>query len=131
MTENQETADIQVSYTDQLQINEFARLNDKLGLIEARLGKLRQDLEWTEDVLSELELRELEVDEDEDMDYKLGDVFVKLPLSEIKQKLELEKEQTSKLIEQSEQQSSGITNRMKELKVALYAKFGSSINLEK
>lgn len=75
---------------------------------------------------NELEL----ADDDEKVPYKIGDSFLSLPASEIQ---ELLSESTLKIDEDVgllEKQLDDLRGEMEKLKVALYARFGRSINLE-
>lgn len=62
--------------------------------------------------------------------YKIGDVYVYLPLSDALERLEKDTERSSKAIEEKEHQIDEISNEMGDLKKSLYAKFGNAINLE-
>lgn len=78
------------------------------------------------DVQMELEL----IDEDEKVQYRIGDSFVFLPQSEALERLETDTEAATRAIEQKERDIDDITQSMSILKKDLYAKFGNAINLE-
>jgi prefoldin subunit 4 len=62
--------------------------------------------------------------------YKIGDSFFTLPLPEVQ---ELVTDSTARIeedVSKLEEKISTIREEMSELKVALYARFGRSINLE-
>lgn len=65
-----------------------------------------------------------------DIRYKIGDVYVYLPLSDALERLEKDTERSSNAIEKKEQQIDEISSEMSDLKKSLYAKFGNAINLE-
>lgn len=62
--------------------------------------------------------------------YKIGDSFVSLPQPEVLELLGASTEKIDKDVAEVEEQLGGVRDEMEELKVALYARFGRSINLE-
>jgi prefoldin subunit 4 len=62
--------------------------------------------------------------------YKIGDSFVSLPVSEIQELLSSSTVTIDEEVTKVEERLSGVREEMEELKVALYARFGRSINLE-
>jgi len=62
--------------------------------------------------------------------YKIGDAFFHLPLDDVQQLLGKNTESIDQEIEELENKMDKNKDTMGELKVALYAKFGKSINLE-
>jgi len=62
--------------------------------------------------------------------YKIGDTFVSLPLPEVQELLSTSTEQIDQDVTALEEKLDGVRGEMQELKVALYARFGRSINLE-
>lgn len=62
--------------------------------------------------------------------YKIGDCFVSLPQPEVLELLSSLTEDIDKEVNTLEGRLSSIRDEMQELKVALYARFGKSINLE-
>lgn len=62
--------------------------------------------------------------------YKVGDCFVSLPQTEVLELLSSSTERIDTEVQVLEERLSGIRDEMQELKVALYARFGRSINLE-
>jgi prefoldin subunit 4 len=75
---------------------------------------------------------ELELaDEDEAVRYKIGDAFVHVSASEAVERVEKESEKLGLSIEEVKSSVEEVQDKMKELKKALYAKFGNAINLEK
>lgn len=62
--------------------------------------------------------------------YRIGDSFVSLPLPEVQELLSASTERIEHDVSAVEEKLSGIREEMQELKVALYARFGRSINLE-
>lgn len=62
--------------------------------------------------------------------YKIGDAFVSLPQAEVLELLGSATENIEKEVETIEEELSNVRDEMQECKVALYARFGRSINLE-
>lgn len=62
--------------------------------------------------------------------YKLGDAFFSLPLPAVQGLISVSTEKIDKSVSAVESQLSEIRERMEELKIQLYARFGKSINLE-
>lgn len=62
--------------------------------------------------------------------YKIGDSFVSLPQPEVLELLSDSTEKIDKDVAALEEQLGGVRDEMEELKAALYARFGRSINLE-
>lgn len=62
--------------------------------------------------------------------YKIGDAFVSLPLPEVQEMLSASTDRIDQDVSALEEKLGGVREEMQELKVALYARFGRSINLE-
>lgn len=118
---------VQVLYEDQQKINEFSKLIMRKDAVEQELAVQRQEKEYLDDISLEIEL----IDEDEKIQYKIGDVFVFLKQSEVVEQLEKDAEQLDSKIEKLEEKESQLDSRISELKTILYAKFGDNINLER
>ncbi|KAL2687679.1 hypothetical protein Neosp_005242 [[Neocosmospora] mangrovei] len=143
---DEETTDeVEVRREDQDKINRFSRLHQREIVLEEELGAknghlatelynvlgqilipLKKEKEELDDLSTELEL----ADEDEKIQYKIGDAFFHVSLEQAQEMLE---EATEKLEEEStelEEKLSSIREDMTKLKVELYARFGKQINLE-
>ncbi|CCK70815.1 tubulin-binding prefolding complex subunit GIM3 KNAG_0F01470 [Huiozyma naganishii CBS 8797] len=118
---------VQVQYEDQMRINEFSKLIMRKDKLDADLARERTEKEYLDDVSLELEL----VDEDELVQYKLGEVFVFWKQSKVLEQLERDAEELDSRIAVLEQTDGELQDRMTELKTQLYAKFGDNINLER
>ncbi|KAK9236381.1 Prefoldin subunit-domain-containing protein [Lipomyces kononenkoae] len=123
----QETPDVQVSWEDQQRINEFSKLNSRLSELEELHQKKQDENAYLEDVGTEIEL----VDEDEFVQYKIGDSFYWLKQSEVVEKIEEQTESAMAELNDVEVKVQFIKDEMDELKRVLYKKFGNSINLER
>jgi prefoldin subunit 4 len=74
---------------------------------------------------------ELVIDEDEGVPYKIGDSFYSLTVEEATERMEGEKVDIEAEIGKMEENIESIREDLDKLKVKLYGKFGTSINLEK
>ena len=62
--------------------------------------------------------------------YKIGDSFISLPLPEVQELLASSTEKIEAEVSDVKGKLGGVREEMQRLKVALYARFGRSINLE-
>ncbi|CVK98121.1 prefoldin subunit 4 [Fusarium proliferatum] len=124
---DEEAADeVEVRREDQDKINRFSRLHQREILLEEELSTKTKEKEELDDLSTELEL----ADEDEKIQYKIGDAFFHVSVEQAQEMLE---QATEKLEEEStslEEKLSSIREEMTQLKVELYARFGKQINLE-
>ncbi|KAL4984646.1 Prefoldin subunit-domain-containing protein [Aspergillus falconensis] len=118
--------DTEVRREDQEKINRFSRLHQRETVLEEKLKAKQKDKEDLEEVSTELEL----ADEDELVPYKIGDSFIHLPLEEAQTLLASSTEHIDSEVAKLEETLSDLRDEMQQLKVALYARFGRSINLE-
>ncbi|KAG2227605.1 hypothetical protein INT45_002290 [Circinella minor] len=124
---SEDDADVEVSWTDQQNINAFSKLNAKIDNLDEEYEKLKQEKEYLDDVSMELEL----ADEDEPIRHKIGDAFVHIPVSEALERVEKDTDKLNLQMESLQSDMNSVQDKMSELKKVLYAKFGNSINLEK
>ncbi|KAG6868391.1 hypothetical protein C0993_003807 [Termitomyces sp. T159_Od127] len=94
--------------------------------LEEKLHVLKQEKEALDDLAMELEL----ADEDELVLYRVGEAFLHLPLSQAQKRLERDQSHIDTRISTLSTSSEDCDTQMKALKVQLYAKFGSAINLD-
>ncbi|KAL4880225.1 Prefoldin subunit-domain-containing protein [Aspergillus karnatakaensis] len=120
------TEDTEVRREDQEKINRFSRLHQRETILEESLKGKQKDKEDLEEISTELEL----ADEDELVPYKIGDSFVHLPLEEAQTLLASSTEEIDTEVAKLEETLGELRDEMQQLKVALYARFGRSINLE-
>lgn len=85
--------------------------------------KEKEDLE---EITTELEL----ADEDEPIQYKVGDTFYAVPLTTAQKLLETSSSEIDEEVTKLEDQLSTMKEEMDSLKAHLYARFGRGINLE-
>nr|CAG4638177.1 EOG090X0JBP [Chydorus sphaericus] len=120
-------SDIHITLEDQTKINRFARHNAKWEELKDDLKSRQADLQNLEDASDDLLLVE---DESEPIPFVVGEVFVHFSMDETKEKLEEAKRKVKQDIEGIEAECTAIKAVMSDLKTQLYAKFGTSINLE-
>ncbi|KAF2103843.1 prefoldin subunit 4 [Rhizodiscina lignyota] len=120
--------DIEVRREDQDKINKFSRLHQREQTLEDELKTKQKDKEDLQEVSNDIE--ELELDADEDTKVQIGDSFVALPLPEVQELLSHSSDKIDKDVTALEDKLSSVRDEMQDLKVALYARFGRSINLE-
>nr|CAG4642207.1 EOG090X0JBP [Eurycercus lamellatus] len=120
-------SDIHITLEDQQKINRFARHNAKWEELRDDLKNKQRDLQNLEDASDDLLLVE---DESLPIPFVVGEVFVHLNIEETREKLEEAKNKVKRDIEGIETECSNIKATMSDLKTQLYAKFGTSINLE-
>ncbi|KAE8353336.1 Prefoldin subunit-domain-containing protein [Aspergillus coremiiformis] len=116
----------EVRREDQEKINRFSRLHQRESLLEEQLKAKQKDKEDLEEISTELEL----ADEDELVPYKIGDSFFQLPLADAQSLLSSSTEQIDSEVSGLEDKLGDLREELQQLKVALYARFGRSINLE-
>lgn len=117
----------EVSWEDQQKINKFSSLINKKDELVAEVTKYKTEKEYVDDLAMEIEL----LDEDEKIQYKIGDAFVLLSVEKAVERIERDNEKLDASILRAEEQVDEIDEKLGELKRALYAKFGKNINLER
>ncbi|CAG8660071.1 7160_t:CDS:2, partial [Dentiscutata heterogama] len=126
-----EEVEAEVTWEDQQNINSFSKLNVKFSDIEEKYEEKKQENEYLDDLLQELEQQELLGDEGELVRYKIGDAFISISLEDAIQRTKKEKELLSEESGKLRNEMRSLTNEMENLKKLLYGKFGKAINLEK
>ncbi|EJF65435.1 Prefoldin subunit 4 [Dichomitus squalens] len=116
----------EVTWEDQQRINTFSKLNTRLRAIEERIEALKVEKEALDDISMELEL----ADEDQPVLYKVGEAFIHMPHSRAVKRLEKDLSGVNDELTKYTSNAEECEKTMKELKVTLYAKFGSAINLD-
>ncbi|CAG8509771.1 2192_t:CDS:2 [Cetraspora pellucida] len=130
MINQDEEVEAEVTWEDQQNINSFSKLNVKFSDIEERYEKKREEHEYLNDLLVDLEQQEL-LDECELVRYKIGDAFISITLEDAVQRTKEEKELLSEELQKLKNEMDSLTTEMDKLKESLYGKFGKAINLEK
>ncbi|CAG8656342.1 4702_t:CDS:2 [Rhizophagus irregularis] len=101
MLNQDEEADVEVTWEDQQKINSFKK-------------------EYLDDLTEELEL----ADEDDRIKYKIGEAFISISVEQAQQRIEKDKEILIQELEQIQNEMNSINEQMSQLKVHLYGKFG-------
>ncbi|CAK9439893.1 uncharacterized protein LODBEIA_P39930 [Lodderomyces beijingensis] len=127
LPEGQRNTATEVEWSDQQKINKFSRLVSKQDKLQHTLVKYKQEKEYLDDLQLELEL----LDEDESIQYKVGDFFLFMRVSEALDKIESDDKSLSGKIESVENELEQFEDELASLKKELYAKFGKNINLER
>jgi len=94
--------------------------------IEDEIVKKKEELLNLEEASNELIL----LDDDEPVRFKMGEIFVEVPKEEAEQMIERATTQASEEVDALGEKVTSIKKTLAELKVKLYGKFGSAINLE-
>ena len=122
-----QTNSVQVLWEDQQNINKFSSLISTKDELTAQLDKFKTEKDYLDDLSLEIEL----LDEDEKVQYKLGDVFVFITVEKALQRIESDNSTLSNKMESLESEIDSIDSQLNELKASLYSKFGKNINLER
>ncbi|QID87635.1 Prefoldin subunit 4 [Saccharomyces pastorianus] len=117
----------QVTFEDQQKINEFSKLIMRKDTVAQELTLQKQEKEYLDDVSLEIEL----IDEDEPVQYKVGDLFILMKQSKVAAQLEEDAQLLEDKIQTLQDKQGEIDGRLDALKASLYAKFGDNINLER
>ncbi|RPD57567.1 Prefoldin subunit 4 [Lentinus tigrinus ALCF2SS1-7] len=124
--EDEQDDNTEVTWEDQQRINTFSKLNTRLSGIKEKIEVLKVEKEALDDISMELEL----ADEEEPVMYKIGDAFIHMPYSRATKRLEKDLSSLNDELGKCNSSAENCEKTMKELKVALYAKFGRAINLD-
>ncbi|EDW30859.1 GL12137 [Drosophila persimilis] len=118
--------DVHISFEDQQRINRFAKHNARMDDLKVELDVKKNELKCVEEALDEIEL----FDEDEDIPFMVGEVFLSHKLGKTQELLAETKDMVIKEIASIEAKAKAIKVEMDELKAHLYQRFGSNISLE-
>ncbi|XP_017887551.1 prefoldin subunit 4 [Ceratina calcarata] len=122
----QPDSDVYITYEDQQKINKFARQNVRMEDLKEELKIKQNELKNLEDACDEIVLLE----DDAKIPYHIGEVFVHEDSEKVQSYLEEIKEEKKKEISDLESKCADMKTAISDLKIQLYAKFGSRINLE-
>lgn len=123
----QAAEDVNVTFEDQQKINKFARNTSRITELKEEIDVKKKQLQNLEDACEDIMLA------DEDclmIPYQIGDVFISHSQEETQDMLEEAKKNLQEEIDALESRVESIQRVLADLKVQLYAKFGSNINLE-
>lgn len=126
LPDGQKNTAAEVLWEDQQRINKFSTLIFKKDEKLEALRKLKVEKEYLDDLGMEIEL----LDEDDKIQYKLGEVFVFMKVDDAVKKIEAEDEKLTAKISEIDDEIDELDITLADLKKHLYAKFGDNINLE-
>ncbi|XP_055892593.1 prefoldin subunit 4-like [Biomphalaria glabrata] len=127
MAASMKDSDAQVTYEDQQNINRFARTNSRLMDFKEELAAKEKEFENLKDAEDELLMAEGDSDV---VPYQIGEVLVEMTLEEAQAALEKAKITCQQEIDTLKQKTEAHKDILNDLKTALYAKFGTNINLD-
>ncbi|XP_015452784.1 prefoldin subunit 4 isoform X1 [Pteropus alecto] len=124
---NPAAEDVNVTFEDQQKINKFARNTSRITELKEEIDVKKKQLQNLEDACEDIMLAD---DDCLMMPYQIGDVFISHSQEETQEMLEEAKKNLQEEIDALESRVEAIQRVLADLKVQLYAKFGSNINLE-
>uniref|UniRef100_A0A4W2GGN6 Prefoldin subunit 4 n=1 Tax=Bos indicus x Bos taurus TaxID=30522 RepID=A0A4W2GGN6_BOBOX len=119
--------DVNVTFEDQQKINKFARNTSRITELKEEIEVKKKQLQNLEDACEDIMLAD---DDCLMIPYQIGDVFISHSQEETQEMLEEAKKNLQEEIDTLESRVESIQRVLADLKVQLYAKFGSNINLE-
>ncbi|XP_031228738.1 prefoldin subunit 4 isoform X2 [Mastomys coucha] len=119
--------DVNVTFEDQQKINKFARNTSRITELKEEIEVKKKHLQNLEDACDDILLAD---DDCFMIPYQIGDVFISHSQEETQEMLEDAKKTLQEEIDALESRVASIQRVLADLKVQLYAKFGSNINLE-
>jgi len=127
MLAREDEVDVEVRKVDQDKINEFGRLNTRIGELKDEIGALDRSMTSYEDAEEEVMLIE---GEDDALKLKFGDCFLDVEEEDVEAELSRLNQVAEGRKEVFESEMATHVERQAELKAALYGRFGKTINLE-
>merc|ERR1712002_967736 len=119
--------EVQINHGDQKMINAFANKNAKFNELKQTAANRKKELQLLEDAGDEL----LMLDDDTiPIPVHIGEVFLHLTKDETEEYIERSKDKMDQELKECEDQMKGFESELKDLKIKLYTKFGTNINLE-
>mmetsp|Transcript_16864 Transcript_16864/g.32916 ORF Transcript_16864/g.32916 Transcript_16864/m.32916 type:complete len:132 (+) Transcript_16864:44-439(+) len=118
--------EVEVRQEDQERINEF-------GVIHQRLADLKGERKAIEEMLMNIEDAEQEVmlaDDNEHYLIQLGSTYVQVNEDEFNEYIEKKRNELDEKMSNINSKSEDLEKQKSDLKATLYARFGSTINLE-
>ncbi|XP_016793649.1 prefoldin subunit 4 isoform X1 [Pan paniscus] len=125
--QTQAAEDVNVTFEDQQKINKFARNTSRITELKEEIEVKKKQLQNLEDACDDIMLAD---DDCLMIPYQIGDVFISHSQEETQEMLEEAKKNLQEEIDALESRVESIQRVLADLKVQLYAKFGSNINLE-
>ncbi|EHB08464.1 Prefoldin subunit 4 [Heterocephalus glaber] len=126
VTSAQAAEDVSVTFEDQQKINKFARNTGRITELKEEIELKKKQLQNLEDACDDIMLAD---DDSLMIPYQIGDVFISHS-QETQDMLEEAKKNLQEEIDTLESRVESIQRVLADLKVQLYVKFSSNINLE-
>ena len=117
---------IQITYEDQLKINNFSKLHHKSKELEAEKQYFKKMVDQIEDCKDDL----MEFDDEEEVKIAFSNCFFNIPVSEANDILEKRQEEAKAKMAEKDNLKNGLNVNMEDIKKELKAKLGDSIYLE-
>ncbi|KAG5679980.1 hypothetical protein PVAND_009515 [Polypedilum vanderplanki] len=117
----QPDADVQITYEDQMKINQFANHVAKIEDLKEDLKAKKGELTNIDEAIEEIEL----IDEEEKIQFLIGEVFILNNVEKTQKLLQQSKERKEQEIADIESKINAIQEKMTNLKSHLYGKFGT------
>eukprot|EP01099_Mayorella_cantabrigiensis_P000781 TRINITY_DN1341_c0_g1_i1.p2 TRINITY_DN1341_c0_g1~~TRINITY_DN1341_c0_g1_i1.p2 ORF type:complete len:128 (-),score=34.76 TRINITY_DN1341_c0_g1_i1:896-1279(-) len=117
-------AEVEVTWEDQKKINSFGKLSLKKNELLLEKSTIQEEITTLKDAIDELILA------DDFVKYQVGSTFIELEKEEVERRLNEREEGLNNRQTEITEHVQSIEKTLAQLKVELYAKFGSSINLE-
>eukprot|EP00614_Pseudopedinella_elastica_P006556 CAMPEP_0172588624 /NCGR_PEP_ID=MMETSP1068-20121228/7503_1 /TAXON_ID=35684 /ORGANISM="Pseudopedinella elastica, Strain CCMP716" /LENGTH=125 /DNA_ID=CAMNT_0013384009 /DNA_START=49 /DNA_END=426 /DNA_ORIENTATION=+ len=124
MASENEMPDVEVRYEDQMNINEFGKLNNRLHEVQSDLKVVKERLETLEDATTELMMG------GDTVRLKMGEAFFDCSEEYATEYCERHQTTLGAQLEALTAEEAKILARQKHLKTQLYGRFGKAINLE-
>ncbi|XP_029290799.1 prefoldin subunit 4 [Cottoperca gobio] len=119
--------DVNVTFEDQQRINKFARNTSRMNELKNEIEAKKKSLQNLQDASDDLMMLD---DDSLLIPYQIGDVFVSHSQEETQEMLEAAKETLEQEVKGLDDRVAAILHVLGDLKIQLYAKFGTNINLE-
>ncbi|ETW03013.1 hypothetical protein H310_05448 [Aphanomyces invadans] len=121
----QQEVEVDVRKEDQERINEFGRNNSRLADLRDELKALKEKLETLDDANTEIMMGE-----GNNVQLFIGESFVEVSEEVAQEYLEAQTEKANDAVAKLAAEETKLESRQDALKKVLYARFGTSINLE-
>eukprot|EP00438_Fugacium_kawagutii_P032955 Skav223865 [mRNA] locus=scaffold1226:140930:145722:- [translate_table: standard] len=122
-----EQKDIEVAREDQERINKFSRLNMKYDELDEDIVFIKKEVQAFKDAAEEIE----GCMEEDGIMMKVGEAYTTVDEDAVLEKLNKQIADSETSLSQKSDEIESVKSELDALKKVLYAKFGSSINLEK
>ncbi|CAJ1445002.1 unnamed protein product, partial [Effrenium voratum] len=122
-----EQKDIEVARDDQERINKFSRLNMKYDELDEEITTMKSEVQNYKDAVEEIE----GCMEENGVMMKVGEAYTLVEEDTVLEKLQKLVEDSEASLSQKSDEIEKVKGDLDALKKVLYAKFGTSINLEK